>query len=246
MAKSSPTLVFIHAFPLNSRMWASQIEALSASHRCVSVNLPGFGSAEASSTPVTFEAYVDDFERQLKLLDVEKSTWIGLSMGGYVALRALERFPERAERVVLCDTKSGADNNKAKLNRWSALQSYAHDCESFVTAQFKALVSDKSASNPALLKQFREMVLENPSAGVMAGIVALASRTDTTESLAAIKVPTLIMVGAEDKVTPPTEAEAMHKAIPGSRLEVIAGAGHLTNLEDPAAFNAALKNFLAN
>jgi pimeloyl-ACP methyl ester carboxylesterase len=242
MSKPS-ALVFVHAFPLNSKMWEKQVEFFSKDYPCFALDLPGYGREPLPAGAVTFEAYVDCFEARLKEWGLVRSTWIGCSMGGYLILRALERLPELCERVVLCDTKAEPDGNEAKIKRWASHGAFRQDRDTFLANQWKSLVGEKAAIDPALFERFRALVSENAPEGVLAGLVALATRTDTRKVLARVRVPSLVIVGAEDKVTPPEDAEALHRGIAGSRLEVLQGVGHLPNLEAPEVFNRALKGF---
>ena len=241
-----PALVFLHAFPLNQKQWQLQIEHFSQSYFCVALDLPGFGEAElATNSPFSFEAYVDYVEQVLNSLNVQPATWIGLSMGGYVALRALERFPTLARAVVLCDTKAASDGNEAKLKRWDGIQAVGKNIDAFIEAQAKVLMGTKAQANPKILETFKNLVKANSVDSIQRGLLALATRTDTTESLTKINIPTLIIVGGDDKVTPIADAEVLNKAIRGSQLAVIQGAGHLSNLEAPEEFNEVLGNFLS-
>jgi pimeloyl-ACP methyl ester carboxylesterase len=167
-------------------------------------------------------------------------------MGGYVALRAVERFPERVRALVLADTRSEADGNEAKVKRSASILTVKRDgvpafAETFVKAVF---APQNMSAQPQAVEFIKSIIRSNTQLGIAGTLVALAARTDTTSSLAKIAVPTLIMVGEHDTLTPPAASEAMHKAIKDSKLIVIPGAGHLANIENEAAFNEALVAFL--
>jgi 3-oxoadipate enol-lactonase len=242
--KQNPTLLFLHAFPLFAHMWKDQVRFFSENFYCVAVDLPGFGESPIPSHPVTFEMYVDTVLNYLKEEKIENAVWCGLSMGGYLALRLYERSPELCRALILCDTKAGADNNEGKVKRWGAIQMLQTDRAAFANAQWKALIGESSQDNADLKTRFDKLISKTSSEGIAAGLVALATRTDSTDQLSQITVPTLILVGEEDKVTPVSESEKMAKAIAGSHLKVISKAGHLSNLENPVQFNEHIAAFL--
>lgn len=241
---SHPAIVFLHAFPFTSEMWEEQMKFFSEKYYCVAPDLPGFGKSALANHAVTFEHYVDSVLESLKEQKINKAIWCSLSMGGYLALRMYERSPEMCRGLVLCDTKAGADGNEAKLKRWDTIKMLEKSREDFLAAQWKALVSEESQKNDHLKKRFDEIIGNVSDAGVAAGLVALATRNDSTPNLSKISVPTLIVVGEEDKVTPPSEAEALNKAIRESHLQKIPKVGHLSNLEDPQKFNNLLVEYL--
>lgn len=240
----NPTLVFLHAFPFPAEMWREQLAAFSEKFHCVAPDLPGFGASELPSHPVTFEYYVDSILNYLEKSKTQSSVWCGLSMGGYLALRMYERGPGLCRALILCDTKAGADGNEAKLKRWSSIQTLAKSRSDFISAQWNALVGESTKLNTDLKIQFEKLISKVTDVGVAAGLVALSTRTDSTAGLTNIHVPTLILVGEEDKVTPQSEADVMRKAILGSQMRTIRKAGHLSNLENPKEFNDYLSQFL--
>ncbi len=222
------------------------MEVFSERYYCLAPDLPGFGESALPDEAFTFENYVDVVLNYLKEAKIEKATWCGLSMGGYLALRMFEREPQLCRALVLCDTKAGADTNEAKIKRWGAIQLLQKDRVEFVAAQWGALVGERSKENQALKKHFEELIGKITDRGIASSLVALATRTDSTQSLSKIKVPTLIVVGEEDKVTPVSESEAMAKVISGSKVTILPKTGHLSNLENPAAFNETLQKFLSS
>lgn len=239
-------IVMIHAFPLSHKAWAPQVEVLSKTCRVIAYDIRGFGKTEAGDLPYTLETYVDDLIRLLDDLKLPQAILCGLSMGGYIALRAHERHPDRVSGLVLCDTKSEADTNEAKIKRAAAIQGIKQKGLATFAEVFlrSVLTEDTLRSKPQVCEALSAMIRANSPAGVCAALVAMAARTDTTASLSKIKVPTLILVGEHDKLTPPAAAEAMAKAIPGSVMHVIPGAAHMSNLENPAVFNEKLLQFL--
>ena len=207
-------------------------------------DMPGFGRSEMPDHAFSFEYYVDAVIKYLKAAGIKNAVWCGLSMGGYLALRLYEKAPELCRGLVLCDTKAGADGNEAKIKRSAAIESLLTDREQFIQAQWAALVSEKSRDNTAIKNAFLQIVQNNTSKGIIAGLVALATRTDSTTMLSKVKVPTLIIVGEDDKVTPLTEAEIMKQGITKAQLSILKNTGHLSNMENAHDFNAVLSNFL--
>lgn len=242
----NPVLLFLHAFPFSGDMWKEQFNVFSEKYYCVAPDLPGFGSSDLPHHSVTFEHYVDSVLIYLKEAKIDKAIWCGLSMGGYLALRMFERAPEQCKGLILCDSKAGADSNEAKLKRYSSIQMLQRSRAEFIAAQWQALIGESSKNNISLKMHFEELVAKVNDTGIISGLVALATRTDCTMNLSQIHVPTLIMVGEEDKVTPVSEAELMAKAISGSQLKIISKTGHLSNLENPQMFNDFLDKFLKN
>lgn len=240
----NPVLIFLHAFPLTGDMWKDQINLFSEKFYCLAPDLPGFGESPHHDTAITFEYYVDSVLNYLKESKIEKAIWCGLSMGGYLALRMYEKNPEQCRALILCDTKAGADGNEAKLKRWSNIQMLSKNRTEFIEAQWQALVGDSSKNNDSLKNLFEKLVAKVTNAGIISGLVALATRTDSTPGLSKIRVPVLLLVGEEDKVTPVSESEIMAKSIVGSQMKIIGTSGHLSNLENPQKFNDHLSEFL--
>ncbi len=239
-------VVFIHGFPFSHRMWDAQMRALPHGIRAISYDLRGHGESQVADGQYTIEFLVDDLMALLDHLVIDKAVLCGLSMGGYVALRAIERFPERVRALILADTRSEADPNEAKIKRSASIMAVKREgvpafAESFVKAVF---APQNLAGQPQAVEFVKSLIRGNTQLGIAGTLVALAARTDTTASLSKISVPTLILVGEHDTLTPPAASEAMHKAIPGSHLTVIAGAGHLSNIENESEFNQAIVGFL--
>lgn len=240
-------VVLIHGFPFSHEMWHPQVEALSSGYRVITYDVRGHGESEVGDGQYTIELFVDDFLGLLDHLKIEKAVVVGLSMGGYIALRTIERNPERFKALVLCDTRSEADTNEGKLKRAANIKFVKNEgVERFAAEFVKAIFSPKSFETNLETVQFIQDIIEETSPTAIAGtLLALAGRTDTTDSLSRITVPTLILVGEHDTLTPPSAAEAMHSKIPNSELHVISDAAHMSNLENPEEFNNHLLNFLS-
>ena len=239
-------VVFVHGFPHSRALWAPQLSALVDRCRAIAPDLRGFGESTAQG-PWTMDRYAEDIVGLLDLLDVRQAVIAGLSMGGYVAFALWRRFPERVRALVLCDTRAGADTEEGREKRRALIATARERGSSAVAdSQLTGMIGKTTREKfPEIAESVREMMVAAPVEGIIGGLEAMMARPDSTPTLGTITVPTLIVVGDEDALTPPKEARAMHAAIPGSQLEVIERAGHVSNLERPAAFNHVLSEFLA-
>jgi 3-oxoadipate enol-lactonase len=244
---SGDAIVFLHGFPHRRTMWASQIEALAEQARCITVDLRGFGES-APAGGVSMDAYADDIIALLDERKVDRAVICGLSMGGYVAFALWRRHRTRVRGLVLMDTKAGADTPEAAEKRRGMIkQARERGSSAVADAMITGMVGKSTrAKCPEVVDAVHRMLESAPVPGIVGALEAMISRPDSTPTLATIDVPTLIIVGSEDTLTPPKESEAMHGVIAGSRLEVIQGAGHVSNLERPAAVNHVLSEFLAS
>jgi 3-oxoadipate enol-lactonase len=243
---SAEPIVLIHGFPFSHEMWQPQMQILRNSFRVIAYDVRGLGNSAVGDGQYSLELFVDDLIALLDHLNLQKAIWCGLSMGGYIALRAVERNPERCRALVLCDTTSNADSNEAKVRRTAGMLSVKRGgTKAYAEGIVKALFAPQAFSRrPAAVETIRRMVEANSPVGISGALLAMAGRTDTTASLAEISVPTLILVGELDQITPPALARQMHDLIPNSHLHVIPDAAHLSNLENPEEFNRRLLDFL--
>jgi 3-oxoadipate enol-lactonase len=240
-------VAFVHGFPHNRSLWAPQIGALVDRARCIAPDLRGFGESSRHG-PFSIDQVADDVALLLRGLGVERAVVAGLSMGGYVAFALWRRHRSLVRGLVLADTRAGADTDEARDKR-RALVEVARTrgsgavADGQITGMLGKTTRDK---RPALIDELHRMMEAVPIEGIVGALEAMMARVDSTDTLATIDVPTLIVVGGEDVLTPPSEAEILHEAIRGSRLEVIEHAGHVSNMERPAAFNHVLSEFLAS
>jgi len=245
----SPALVLLHAFPLHSGMWDEQVATFSTHRRVVAPDLPGFGSTPAPGAGVapTMAWFADLVAGLIDQLGLAPAIVCGLSMGGYVTFALLRRHPELVAGVVLADTRAEADSAEVAERRTAqAAQVADRGTAELVEAMVCGLLSDETrARRPEVVERARTLMAASSPAGVVAALEAMRARPDATAELAAIGVPALVVVGEHDAPSPPAEARAMADALPDAHVEVIAGAGHLSNLEAPASFNAALATFLS-
>ena len=240
-------VLFLHAFPLSLWMWDAQAKALAGRHRVVRFDARGFGGTPAGEGPLTMERIADDGAALLAFLGIERAVVAGCSMGGYAAFGFARRHPERLQGLALLDTRAGPDTDEARANRKTLAERVLAEGVSAAVEAFlpKLLGATTRRERPDLVARLRERILATSPRGIANALHGLAAREDSRPTLGAIHVPTLVLVGDEDSLTPPAEAEAIAHAIEGARLERIPGAGHLANLENPAAVNAAIFSFLA-
>jgi 3-oxoadipate enol-lactonase len=240
------TLVLLHAFPLNARMWEGQLALADRGWRVVAPQLRGVDGATADPPAASMDDYAGDVIDLLDALHIKTAVVGGLSMGGYVAFALLRHAARYVQGLILADTRPQADTPEAVEGRKKLLKIVEEHGPSAVADQMlpKLLGETTQKTRPEVVERVRSLVLANSADAIAGAIRALMSRPDSTPLLASIHVPTLIIVGDQDGVTPRPLAEDMHRAIPGSELVVIQGAGHLTNLEAPAAFTDALARFL--
>jgi pimeloyl-ACP methyl ester carboxylesterase len=237
-------VVLLHAFPMSSGMWEPQFEALK-SYRVLAPDFRGFGATPLVA-PWFVEHAVDDLNDCLSSLGIQKSVLVGLSMGGYVALRFVEKYPSSVKALVLCDTRAEADANDNKVKRAAAVDFVRKNgVSSFVTPFLNdALASSTLTGQPKVVAFLKGVAEKSSPEAVMAALGALASRADMTAALPGIKVPTAVLVGSQDKITPLPLSEVLRSRIPGAELHLIPDAGHFTNAENPAVFNRRLLSFL--
>ena len=241
-------LVLLHGFPLTADMWREQLAAPPHGWRVLAPDFAGFGGCDDhGGESVSLDDYAGDVLTWLGRLGVQQIVLAGLSMGGYVALALARLAPERLNALVLADTKAPADSDEARAGRDRMLDTLGEHGTDGVAAEMlpKLLGATTRSSRPQLVAEVRSLILPNPPDGVRRGILRLRGRPDATAVLPRIGVPTLVLVGEEDEVTPPKDARALATAIPQATLETLPGAGHLSNLEAPSRFNAALHRFLA-
>jgi pimeloyl-ACP methyl ester carboxylesterase len=228
-------------------MWDPQFEALGGRFRLIAPDLRGFGnSAPPSDTSgYSLGAFADDAAGLLDRLGVEKVVLGGLSMGGYTAFEFLRRYPERVSAVILADTRPDRDA-PAVLERRTAQQKKVAKSggASLVEAMLPAMLSEETRTARPHVTETLTALMEQSDRSWIGALEAMKNRSDSTGELGALAVPVLIVVGQHDALSAPEVAKDMQERIPQARLVVIEGAGHISNLEAPGAFNAALESFL--
>jgi len=241
---ASRTLLLLHAFPIGVSVWEPQIDAF-PSWRVLAPALPGFdGSDPIPDT--TIDGYAAHIVRFVEAMGLQRACVGGLSLGGYLLFALLRRAPGLISGLVLADTRSGADGPEARESRQRMLATLAAEGVPAIASDVipKLLGPSTRRDRAAVVERVRDRIESQPADAVADAVRVMLSRPDATPLLQTIRVPTLIIVGEEDALTPPAEAERLHAAIAGSTLVRLPHAGHLTSLENPAAFNAAVAQLL--
>jgi pimeloyl-ACP methyl ester carboxylesterase len=245
--QESRTIIFVHGFPFDHYMWDSQLRDFRDNYCCVTYDIRGLGTSPAGDGQFTIETFVDDLEEIINQLNLDKPVLCGLSMGGYISLRAVERMQKTFSALILCDTKSTPDDNEGKLKRSAAIKQinsghFESLIESFARNCFgDTFVREKKTLFDEVLNRSKK---SNPT-GVKGCLLAMAGRTDTTSFLSKITIPTLIISGREDKLTPPDVMKQMADQIYNSKFVLVEGSGHMTPIEKPGAVGDAIKKFLS-
>jgi 3-oxoadipate enol-lactonase len=239
-------IVFLHGFPFDKTMWQAQLDYLQTTHRVIACDIRGFGKSTDEESHLGMDLFANDLILFIDKLGLEKVIICGLSMGGYIALNAMKRFPSRFEALILCDTQCIADSHEVKTKRYKTIDEVNEYGETNFNEGFIKNVfhEDSLINKPEVVEQLRSVVFSNSRHIISQGLIALAERSETCSVLEEITVPTLIICGREDVVTPLDESKFMNKQIKGSVLHVINNAGHVSNLEEPIKFNKLLRDFL--
>lgn len=238
-------ILFVHGFPLDGALWQPQLDRLSDTYRVIVPDLRGFGDS-AQCLAVLMKRYADDLRALLDELEIERVVLAGLSMGGYVAFAFYRQYPNRVRGLVLVDTRPQADTEEDQDNRVATAERVRTQGPGVLADDMvEKLLSPATLENrPDVARMAHKMMARQSITGIIAALYGMSERPDSRPMLGEISAPALVVVGADDTVTPVGDAEAMVEAIPGAELAVIADAGHLSNLEQPEAFNRALREFL--
>ena len=238
-------LLLVHGFPLDRRLWTAQAGAFATMTRVITPDLRGHGRSQVVPGPFTMEQHADDLAALLDYLEIRRAVLVGLSMGGYVAFAFWRRHPDRVQGLILADTRAEPDSLTAQAGRDAAMTRVQQTgAAAYADEMLPRLLAPESLANAKIVGAARRMMAAQPVAGVVGALGGLRDRADSRATLPAITVPTLVVVGEADVITPPADGQAMAALIPGARLAVIPKAGHLSPLENPRAFNAAVRAFL--
>lgn len=243
---AGPAVVLLHGYPFNRTMWREQIEALKGSYRVIALDLRGHGDSDVDPSPATMDQMAQDVAGLMDALSISSAVIGGLSMGGYVTLAFCRLFPARVRSLILADTRAGADTAEAREGRVQQSEKVLEQgMDSISDALLPKLLAPETISDrPEVAQRIRAMMLRTNPKGASAALLGMAQRQDHTSFLPEISSPALILVGQHDAITPLEEAQKLQQGIAGSHLEVIEGAGHVSNMEQPLAFNRALEAFL--
>ena len=246
-AGSGLPLLLVHGWPYDRTMWAGQLGGLATYARVLAPDLRGAGGSTVRG-PYAIDQYADDLVAFLESLGVARAVVCGLSMGGYIAFSMMRRHRDRIRGLILADTRATADTEETRANRQRLIE--VIEREGMAALASRQLASSLARSTierrAPLAETVRRMMASAPAEGAIGALRAMAGRPDSTPLLHTIDVPTLVVGGAEDSITPPDVLRKMAAAIPNSRIEILDHGGHLSPLERPAAFNHVVTEFLGS
>jgi len=241
-------VLFLHAFPLNRSMWSGEMMALllEQRYRLVALDWRGFGESDILSGISTMEQFADDVAGLMDVLGMQDAVICGLSMGGYAAFAFLRKYPQRVKGLILADTRPAADTAEARANRENVARiAETQETEAIADLQVPKLISEYTRQYHLEIElRIRQMINAATPQGIAAASRGMAQRADSTALLSTIAFPTLVIVGEQDSLTPPSVAQDYAAKIPNAQFIVIPHAGHLSNLEQPEAFLQVISGFL--
>ncbi len=244
--KNNKSILFVHGFTFDSSMWDKQIEQLKEKYYCIAYDIRGLGLSRIDDGQYTMESFSEDLLSIVDELSLDKPVLCGLSMGGYISCRTIEREESKFSALILFDTRADADTNDAKLRRASGVkQINTQGLDKFIEGFLPNCFSDEFKTNFSSEYEsiFNQALMCNPL-GVKGCILAMQGRTNTTPYLKNIKIPTLVLCGEKDVLSPVDEMKAMAEKIPASKFVVVPGAGHMSPVEKPEFVNNQLLSFL--
>jgi pimeloyl-ACP methyl ester carboxylesterase len=239
-------IILVHGFPLDGTMWDDQVRALSGNHRVIVPDLRGHGASESIAGPYSMDMLADDLKGLLDHLNVDEVTLGGFSMGGYVAFAFYRKYKKRVNAMILAGTRPQSDSATAAESRESMAQrAESEGQDSIATAMLPRLLTSETLEDRSdIAARVRGMMTKVSVQGIAGDLRAMAARVDSTETLGQMTVPTLVIVGEEDALAPPTDSEMMARELPDASLQIIPGGGHLVNIENPDTYNFQLLVFL--
>ncbi|HLS96964.1 MAG TPA: alpha/beta fold hydrolase [Sphingobacterium sp.] len=243
---SPKTIIFLHGFPFNKNMWREQLTGLSDDVTGIAIDIRGHGNSTSGHGFFSIDVFAKDLRVFLEKLEIQQAVLCGISMGGYIALRAYQLFPDKINGLVLVDTHSKADTNAGRQKRFDSIQAVLnHGRRPFAIGFVENVFAANSIEEkPEAVELIKSSIRRNSIRTICATLLALASRTDTSDSLSSISAPTLLIRGTEDKITARQDMEDIAQAVPNSKFVEIEQCGHLPNLENPERFNQLLDDFL--
>jgi 3-oxoadipate enol-lactonase len=240
-------LLLVHGYPLDHSMWQGQIEGLADVCRVIAPDLRGFGASDVTPAAATMEQMADDLAALVDALKIDEPiVFCGLSMGGYVAWQFALRHSARLAKLILCDTRAGADSPEAaEGRRKTAAKVLAEGASVAAEGLIPKLFAPATYQHqPQIVEATRQVILRTKPEGIAAALRGMAGRPDVTARLGEIGVPALLICGEHDGISPPSEMRQIAAQMPRAKFVEIAGAGHMSPLEQPAAVNAAIREFL--
>ena len=241
------SIIFLHGFPFDQNMWNAQVEYLKNDFLSVTYDIRGLGKSDPGDGQFTMEMFADDCLTIIAELELDKPVLCGLSMGGYLGFRVLERAQELFSAAILCDTRAESDSDAAKLKRASGINQINTDgVEKFVEGFVPNCFSEKyKTENVNEYNGYLERSKKSNPLGVKGCLLAMQGRTSVTASLPNFKIPILLLCGEDDKLTPPEEMRSISDKIPNSKYLIVPGSGHMTPIEKPNFVNTSIKDFLS-
>jgi 3-oxoadipate enol-lactonase len=239
-------IVFVHGFPLSRAMWDPQVKVLSGQFRVITLDLRGHGESDAPLWLYTMDQFAQDIKGLLDHLSIQKAVLAGFSMGGYVVFAFYRKYADRVKGLVLADTRPQPDSAEGRAGRFKMAQTAQKDgAGAIADVMLAKLLSPASLQGRSeLVQTVRTMMTTIKVPGIAGDLMAMAERPDSVPLLKEISCPTLVIVGELDGLTPPADAKLMADTIRGARLQTIPAAAHLSNMEQPEAFNRAVRSFL--
>ncbi|HEV3474063.1 MAG TPA: alpha/beta fold hydrolase [Actinomycetota bacterium] len=236
------TLLLVHAWPVDASMWDGQVEALGGDVDVLAPSLPGFGGTAPAGDIMTMDAAADFLAGELDRAGAERAVVCGLSIGGYVAFSLWRRHRDRIAGLALADTRAEPDDDAGRERRRAVAEKARGQGSGAIAENPPALLTE--GADPALWKRVKEMIRRQPGEAIAAAALGMGERPDSRPILTEIDVPTTVIVGSADTLTPPPMSEAMAEAIKDAQMIVLDGAGHLSNLEDADGFTSALRGLI--
>jgi 3-oxoadipate enol-lactonase len=236
------TLLLVHAFPVDAEMWEPQLAALAGEAEMVAPSLPGFGDTPAAGDVLSMDAAADFLAAELDRAGTSRAVVCGLSMGGYVAFSLWRRHRDRIAGLALADTRAEPDDQAGRERRRGVAEKARSEGSAAIADSPPPLLSE--GADPSLWERVKAMIRRQNGEAIAAASLGMAERPNSRPILPEINVPTTVIVGSADTLTPPAMSETMAGAIPGAELVVLDGAGHLSNLEQPQGFTDALRGLL--
>ena len=239
-------IVFIHGFPFDHTLWNKVIAELDHKYYCISYDIRGFGISELGTGQYTMESYVDDLDQIISVLGVVNPIICGFSMGGYIALRANEKFENRFKALILANTTTLSDNNETKLKRAAIISGIDKEgADPFLDNFFSVAFSETYRRQEAQkLEELKKKIGHFSPIGIKGGLLAMLSRTDTTQTLNSIAIPTLLITGEDDKIISPDRMKKMSHEVINSTFVQLDHCGHMSMIENPHDFITAVQDFL--
>jgi 3-oxoadipate enol-lactonase len=248
--ENQPTVVFLHAFPLNLKMWGPQFEMLRQKNiPYLALDYPGFGMSTPWEKEPTMDDFAEEAYRAIDRLNLQRVIVIGLSMGGYVALSLFRKHPDIFHGLVLADTRATADTEEGRQKRFKLVDEIRNDpsMKGLIQMHLEKFFTEETRANKQELPALAELLMKEATPqGVIHALQAMAGRADSTDLLKRVDFPVLVIAGERDSLTSVEDAQAMKDCLREGELSVISNAAHLSNLEKSEEFNENLIRFISN